>query len=51
MRFMRGSCQLVEEAMTFVSTHQTFDQGFHTVAVSVSDELLREEDTRVGWES
>jgi hypothetical protein len=51
MRFMRGSCQLVEEAMTFVSTNQFFEQGFHTVAVSVSDELLREEDNSVDWES
>jgi hypothetical protein len=36
MRFMRGSCQLLEEAMTFASTHQTFEQGFHTFAVQAN---------------
>jgi hypothetical protein len=33
MRFIRGSCQLLEAAMTLASKNQFFDQGFHTVAV------------------
>jgi hypothetical protein len=36
MRFMRGSCQLLEEAMTLASTNQFFEQGFHTFAVQAN---------------